>query len=310
MARSALEYGRWACDEIMRSYSVNELPPQKYRHATCNYQQGVLLTGMAQLYCLTGEQRYLAYIGQWANAIQDEQGRITEYNEWISTQSLDFRQGGNVLMFLYRQLGDEHCLELARYLVETLDDYPRNSAGGFWHMRSTPDQMWLDGLYMVGPLMSAYARLTGQSRYGDDAAGQLLLMYEHMRDPATGLLRHGWDPTAKAQWADKGTGLSAEVWGRACGWYAAAVADMLDAMPGDHPDRQRIVTLQQELIAAILRYQSDEGRWYQVVDKWRMPDNWPENSCTSLVVYAICKGVRNGYLAPQMLAHARRADQR
>lgn len=307
MARSALAYGRWACDEIIRSYGVNELPPQKYRHATCNYQQGVLLTGMSQVYSLTREQRYLDYIRQWAEAIQDERGRIKEYNEWISTQSLDFRQGGNVLLFLYKQSGDEHYLKLAQYLVETMDDYPRNDAGGFWHMQSTPGQMWLDGLYMVGPLMTDYARVTGKSRYCDDAVRQLLLMNEHMRDARTGLLRHGWDPTGEVQWADKETGLSAEVWGRACGWFAAAAADMLEAMPEEHPERQRVIALQQDLIASILRFQSDEGRWYQVVDKWFLPDNWPENSCTILFVYAVCKGVRQGYIPPQALDAARRA---
>ena len=60
----------------------------------------------------------------------------------------------------------------------------------------------------------------------------------------------------------------------------------------------------------MLNYQSDEGRWYEVVDKWKEPGNWPENSCTCLFVYSIAKGVRQGYIARDAYEAARRAYDR
>ncbi len=71
-----------------------------------------------------------------------------------------------------------------------------------------------------------------------------------------------------------------------------------------------MIHIQQEMIDAVLRNQSDEGRWYEVVDKWQAPGNWPENSCTCLFIYAICKGIRQGYIAREHWKAAQRAFER
>jgi unsaturated rhamnogalacturonyl hydrolase len=60
-----------------------------------------------------------------------------------------------------------------------------------------------------------------------------------------------------------------------------------------------------ELSEAIRRYQDDAtGLWYQVIDKGERPDNWLENSCTSLYVHAIAKAMRFGYLEEKYLSYA------
>lgn len=307
----ALHYCRLACDQILHDYpDVNSLPPQKYGHATFNYQQGVLLSAMSLAWELTCDDRYLNYIRDWADAVQDANGHIRELNEWISRESLDFRQGGNVLLFLYNLDHDPHWLELAGWLVNSLSEYPVNRFGGYWHMKSTPNEMWLDGLFMLGPLLVKYAAASGKQRFKDLAINQAVLMYENMRDPLTGLLRHGWDPEHMAQWADKETGLSGEVWGRALGWFTAAVADMLDELEKESPERNKMVEIQNNIAESIIRYQSPEGRWYQVVDKWDQKGNWPENSCTALFIYAIAKGIRQGYINPEYMSSIQKAYAR
>ena len=304
-----LGYARMACDTMMRRYQVNELPPQRYGCATFNYHQGVFLTGMSRVYELCGDQRYFDYINEWVHAVQDENGHIREYDGWLTLTTLDVRQPANVLAFMYEKTSDPHYLELMGYLAESLVDYPKNEYGGFWHFYTTPDQMWVDGLYMAGPLLTRYAKYTGKVELRELAIRQIFIMYEHMRDK-NGLLRHGWDPSKKADWADPETGLSPEVWGRACGWFVLAIADMLDDIPADHPKYQEIIHIEQELIATLLKWQSDEGRWYEVVDKWREPDNWPENSCTCLFIYSIAKGIRKGYISRDAYPAARRAYDR
>lgn len=307
---SPLYYARKLCDTMMRHYAVNELPPQQYGRATFNYHQGVFLTGMSRIYELCHEEKYLQYIKDWIESVQDEKGRIREYEGWLTITTLDFRQPGNVLAYMYEKTHDQHLLDLMAYLTESLMDYPKNEYGGFWHFYTTPDQMWLDGLYMVGPLLVKYAKLSGKPEFRELAIRQIFLMYEHMQDPKTGLLRHGWDCGKHAAWADPETGLSPEVWGRACGWFVLAIADMLDYIPQDHPRRAEIIAIQQQLIARIIRFQSDEGRWYEVVDKWQEKGNWPENSCTCLFAYSIAKGVRQGYIDRSACESARRAYRR
>ena len=61
-----------------------------------------------------------------------------------------------------------------------------------------------------------------------------------------------------------------------------------------------------ELLEAVCRYQSEDGRWYQVVNKGGMKGNWLENSCSCLFVAAICKAVKKGILPEEYLEKARR----
>ncbi len=307
--KTPLGYACMACDTIMRRYQVNELPPQTYKRATFNYHQGVLMTGISRVYEICKEERYFRYISDWVKAVQDEQGNIWEAEGWLNRSTLDFRQPGNVLAFMYDQTGEKHYLDLIKYLSESLLDYPRNEYDGFWHFHTTPDQMWADGLYMAGPLLTRYAYYSGRADLLELAVKQILIMYEHMRDK-NGLLRHGWDPSKKAIWADPVTGQSPEVWGRACGWFVLAVSDMLEYIPTDHAKRNEIIDIERELLHTLLRWQSTEGRWYEVVDKWDRPDNWPENSCSCLFIYSIAKGIRKGYIEESAYPAAKRAYDR
>ena len=50
--------------------------------------------------------------------------------------------------------------------------------------------------------------------------------------------------------------------------------------------------LARNLLAAVCRYPGPDGRWWQVLDNVGKEGDWPENSCTSLFVAAICKACR------------------
>lgn len=74
--------------------------------------------------------------------------------------------------------------------------------------------------------------------------------------------------TKQAPWADKETGLSQNIWGRAVGWYAVAMLDILDYIPKDHPTVERIKQIDRDLLKALVNYQDPEtGMWYEVLDK-------------------------------------------
>lgn len=110
------------------------------------------------------------------------------------------------------------------------------------------------------------------------------------------------------EWADPKTGLSPEFWGRAMGWVAVALCEMLDHFPAEHPGRPALIRMLAELLDAVAAYQDPEsGLWYQVIDKGSDPDNWCETSCSSLFAYAFHKAVRLGYIAPKYAQHAQRA---
>ena len=298
------QYGYEACKTIMKKYDAEKLPPKHL----FTYHQGVFLSGMYKVYEKTKNEKLFDYMKAWVTSVLKEDGTVNDLGSgWVSLETLDFRQAGILFFPLYEKTKDEKYLENAKYLVESLKDYPINSKGGFWHMVSQPHQMWLDGLYMAGPIMAMYADKTGETEFFDMAAKQIIVMYENMLDKKTGLLIHGWDDSKESPWADKETGKSQEVWGRAMGWYVTAIVDILDYLPESHIERSRIIEILNDILAAIVKYQDKEdGRWYEVVDKGDWEGNWLENSCSCLFVYALSKAVRMGYIDKKYKENAKK----
>ena len=304
-----IEYGRMACETIIQKYKAAQLPPCRTVSNTSmfTYHQGVFLSGMNRIYQKTREQKLFEYIKEWVDSTLDENGQVIELGGWVSLETLDFRQPGILMFPLYEETKEEKYMDIVKYLVESLKEYPVNSLGGFWHMKSQANQMWLDSLYMVGPLMSMYANKFDKPAFFDMVINQIIVMHENMWDAKSGLMVHGWDESKKISWADPITGKSKEIWGRAMGWYVTALADILDYIPENHEQRLRLIEIERSLLEAVVKYQDAEsGRWYEVVDKGDKEGNWLENSCTCLFVYALSKAVKKGYLKSEYYEAAKR----
>lgn len=296
--KTPLDYARQACDTLMHKFAAEDLPPKGRFH----YHQGVFLSGMYQTYELCKEEKYLQYIKDWVDSIIDEKGNIHTFNPG----EMDDIQPGVLLYPLLERTGEERYRKALDALVSIFQTYPRNKAGGFWHKDVCPEQMWLDGLYMGGPICAEYAGRFNQPKYWDIVAEQALLMREKTEDKKTGLWYHAWDSIKQKPWADPETGLSPEFWGRSIGWVPVAILNDLDFIPEDYEKRKELEALVRDLLQAVCIYQSEEGRWYQVVNKGDQPGNWLENSCSCLYTAAICKAVRKGILDESYLEQARR----
>jgi unsaturated rhamnogalacturonyl hydrolase len=187
-------------------------------------------------------------------------------------------------------------------LREQLKSQPRTNEGGFWHKKIYPYQMWLDGIYMAAPFYAEFGKTFDEPAAFDDVAFQIMVIEKHTRDGKTGLLYHGWDESRKMGWANPETGCSPHFWGRAMGWYAMAIVDVLDYMPQDHAKRQDILAIFERMIAALVNVQDKAtGLWYQVLDQGNRKGNYLEASGSCMFVYAIAKAVRMGYLAKTAL---------
>lgn len=291
-----LQWAEQACKSLMAKYEPELLPPDRF-----HYHQGVFLSGMEKYWKITGEESYFSYIKRWVDSQVLADGSIINFKP----DELDDIQPGVLLFNLYEQTGDERYKKALYNLVPLLESWRTNPSGGFWHKGHYPNQMWLDGLYMAGPIAVQFGKTFGESDYFDLMTYQAILMEEHTKDPNTGLLYHGWDETKAAAWADPETGLAPEFWGRAIGWYPVALLEMFEYLPEYHKDKDKLTSILQDLLIALTKYQdADTGLWYQVIDKGDRPDNWLENSCTALYVHAIAKAVRFGYLDAQYLSYA------
>ncbi|MEO8434827.1 MAG: DUF4350 domain-containing protein [Pyrinomonadaceae bacterium] len=285
-----------AMNSLWRDASKNE----SGRPAKWTYDHGLVLKGIEGVWLNTGNGDYFRYIQQSMDHFVNPDGTINTYK--LEDYNIDNILPGRNLLLLFKVTGQEKYRKAASLLREQLKTQPRTSDGGFWHKQIYPYQMWLDGLYMGEPFYAEYAATFHDASAFDDIAKQFVLMERHSRDAKTGLLYHGWDESKKQRWADQATGNSPNFWGRAMGWYAMALVDTLDHFPADHPQRAELMAILRRLAAAVKEYQEPKsGLWYQVLDRGAAKGNYLEASASCMFVYALAKGVRNGYLPPAYL---------
>jgi unsaturated rhamnogalacturonyl hydrolase len=263
--------------------------------AKWTYDHGLVLKGIERVYLATGDKQYFDFIQRSIDHFVNDDGSIRTYK--IDEYNIDHILPGRNLLYLYKATGNEKYRKAAALLREQLKTHPRTSEGGFWHKKIYPSQMWLDGLYMGEPFYAEYAATFNEPTAFDDIAKQFILMERHARDDKTGLLYHGWDESKQQRWANPTTGRSPNFWGRAMGWYAMALVDTLDYFPEKHPQRAELIAMLNRLARAVAKYQDPRsGLWYQVLDKGNAKGNYLESSAACMFVYALAKGVRNGYL--------------
>lgn len=260
-----------------------------------DYVTGTVLRGFEELWLLTGERKYFEYIQKCVDFSVNPDGSIDDYD--LDDYNLDEINQGRMLLFLFKETQDPKYKKAADLLYKQLKEQPRTSEGGFWHKKKYPYQMWLDGLYMSSPFYAEYAKLFDKPEIYDDVVQQFILAETHTRDSDTGLLYHGWDEKKQQEWADPETGQSSQFWGRAMGWYAMALVDVLEYLPGNHPEREKLLEIFHRLAKAVKKTQDKEsGVWWQIMDRKASQGNYLEASASCMFTYALAKGVRKGYL--------------
>jgi unsaturated rhamnogalacturonyl hydrolase len=298
--KNALDYAKLGADTLIRKYTAVELPPKNQ----FLYHQGVFLAGVERLRLLSGEKKYYDYIKDWCDLYIDSDGNILH----SEAGQFDYIQPAILLFSLYKDTGDTRYKKALDSVVPLVEQWPCNARGGYWHKSHRKNQMWLDSLYMIGPFQAMYARNFDKPYFYEKVYRQMDLMRRNMTDPRTGLLYHAWDDSAEVEWADKITGLSDEFWGRAIGWYAVAILEILDYLPEDDPRRRDFIDAELAILNALVRFQDQgSGLWYQVVDKGDDPRNWHETSCSCLFAYAIAKAAKKGLVHKAWLRHAEHA---
>jgi rhamnogalacturonyl hydrolase YesR len=74
---------------------------------------------------------------------------------------------------------------------------------------------------------------------------------------------------------------------------AAGTAELLRALPEEHPRRDRILEGYRRMMMSLLRQQGEDGLWRQLIDH---PESWPETSGTGMFTFAMITGVKNRWL--------------
>lgn len=272
-----------------------------------NYIDGCMIKAVLELYHIKKEPKYLEFADRFIDYFVREDGSIMSYDPL--EYNLDNVNAGKTLFELYPLTGREKYRKAMDTVYGQLKGQPRTSTGNFWHKLIYPDQVWLDGLYMAQPFYMQYELTYNQGKNCHDSYQQFLTVYDRMRDTRNGLYYHAYDDSRESFWCDKVTGLSANFWLRALGWYAMALIDTVEIMPDSMTTEKReLIRIYQELIDSMLPYQDEEtGMWFQVVNRGGISPNYLETSGSAIYAYAIMKSVRLGLLDSSYFAYGKKA---
>jgi rhamnogalacturonyl hydrolase YesR len=151
--------------------------------------------------------------------------------------------------------------------------------------RPMPNALWLVDLFMSVPALAQMGKLTGETRYYDDAVKQILQFSQRMFVKEKGLYMHGWiqdmDPHPAFHW------------GRANGWAIMAMTELLEVLPADHPGRAAVLEQYRAHARGIAACQGGDGLWHQLLDR---NDSYPETSASAIFVYCFARGINRGWL--------------
>lgn len=276
------------------------------KKATWDYIDGCMIKAILEMYTITKDEKYFAFADAFIDAKVFEDGTIDGYK--VEEKNIDNVNAGKTLFELYDLTGKEKYLKAIELIYSQIKDMPRTEAGNFWHKNIYPNQVWLDGMYMGQPFYIEYETRFNNKKNYEDIYNQFKNVIEIMRDPKTGLYYHAYDASKEMFWCDKVTGLSQNFWLRALGWYSMALLDTLDKAD---KSEEKICTLLKDAFAdlmdAMLKYQDESGMWYQVVNFGGMDKNYLETSGSSIMAYALLKGVRLGYLPEKYAEYGRKA---
>ena len=201
---------------------------------------------------------------------------------------------GSVPLELYIVTKDNRYLKKGLFIADAQWMKPSGNrvspaAERFYNMGMTPQtRLWIDDMYMITMVQIQAYRATGDRKYADRAAKEMVMYLDSLQRP-NGLFYHAQDVPY--------------YWGRGNGWMAAGMSELLLSLPKNNPDRPRIMEGYKKMMATLLKYQTENGTWRQLIDE---PEAWPETSGTGMFAFAMITGVKNGWLDRETYAPAAR----
>lgn len=137
---------------------------------------------------------------------------------------------------------------------------------------------WTDDMFMAGSVLARVGAATKNPKYGA-AVGRLLTSYAESLQRPDGIFIHALE--------------APHAWGRGNGFALLGVTEALTYLPDTWPDRARVLEIYRKHVRALVRYQSDDGSWRQVLDE---PTSYRELTVTAMTVAAMARGVRLGFV--------------
>ena len=246
-------------------------------------------TGNIQAYFVTKNEDFLKYSEKWA-----------EQNKWMGAQGTDksrwkynYGETKDFVLFGDWQICFQTYIDLYNIspdsakiarAIEVMEYEMSTSKNDYW--------WWVDGLYMVMPVMTKLYKITGKEIYLDKLYEYYKYAQDLMLDPETGLFYRD----AKYIYPKhKSVNGKKDFWSRGNGWLFAALARIIPDLPEDYEHRDLFVGQYIKMAKALKKEQQNDGYWTRsLLDPEHAPG--PETSGTAFFTYGYLWGINNGYL--------------
>lgn len=248
-------------------------------------------TGNMEAYTVTKNETFRDYSEKWAKQNLWMGARGNDRSKWKYTygETNDFVLFGDwqicfqVYIDLYNLNPDS--IKIAR-AIEVMEYQMSTPNVDYW--------WWVDGLYMVMPVMTKLYKLTGKQIYLDKLYEYYKYAEDLMLDPETGLFYRDAKyiyPKHKSV-----NGLK-DFWSRGNGWLFAGLARIINDLPENYPHRFHFINQYKKMAEALKSVQQKDGYWTRsLLDAQHAPG--PETSGTAFFTYGYLWGMNNGYLKP------------
>jgi len=257
--------------------------------APTDWTNGVYYTGVTKAYQATKDQRYLAalktmgYRNQW-----NPSSRVYHADDICIAYS-----------YLFINTTRHNLVDLSP-TKEWLDKHLFQP--NIWNEnKGKGDQKilwwWADALFMAPPVISFYAKLTGEKKYLDAMNIHYKETYDLLFDHDENLfardLRYVWKGNEKDIKEANGKKV---FWSRGNGWVIGGLALILEQMPKNYENRPFYENLFKTMAGRLKEIQDKDGLWRTSL---LSPEsyNHGEVSGSGLFIFAIAWGINNGLLS-------------
>jgi len=252
-----------------------------------SWQKGAFWVGLARFADASGEKRFTDAI--LAN------GRATGWQPGPRTYHADDHVIGQSYLWAARHGAGPEALAPLRATFDSILAKPAVTHLSFVIAKNYEDTAclkrwcWCDALFMSPPAWIELARQTGDARYAQFALAEFWATTDFLYDPAEQLYYR--DSRFFERRDDKGRKL---FWSRGNGWVFAGIANLLDRLPKDSPDRPRLEKLFHDMAARLRSIQKPDGYW---APSLLGPENSPpETSGTAFYTFGLAWGINEGLL--------------
>ena len=296
----------------LKNVPLNKNVKVQSKYLDWHYTNGVTNIALMELGDKLGTSKYENYVLKNMNFIFDDANQ--DYFHRLYDQTLEqegWRAVNHVnwhMIYRNKRLDDNgpmgaslivlnrrHPKQAFQKYIDQTDHHlmvsePRLADGTIARLWPHVNTIWADDAFMALSFLVRMGEATGDAKYFDDAANQILNYTRYLWCPEKGLYYHCYHTDNKAH--------GVAHWSRANGWVFMATADLLARMPADHPMREDVIRNFRMQADGLIRYQGANGLWHQLLDK---EDSYEEITGTAMFVFGIARGVKQGWLHPDYI---------